>query len=225
VMRAAIASPCRKGQALTVSYGGYETSRKIDASGNAAVDVDLFLGNTQPVSLTYPDGHSETVQPAARDLREVSKVALIWQAPVNLDLHALENGVNPGDAGDVWPGAGVTAETAKSKLADGRGSGFVSLSDDGGHEGSKIEVYTFFHSPEQPNGVVSMMLDYVSRGNSPSGEFCGTGDKATIPYEVVLLSPKGVSTRERGVIAPAACGAKFTAASRLIRDAVPDLQF
>ena len=224
VMRAVIASPCRKGQAVSVSYGGTKTVRKIDANGNAKFDVDLFLGNSQPVALSYLGGHTETVQPAAGDLAEVFKIALIWDAPVNLDLHAFENGSLPGKSGHLWAGSTGTPKAAKAQLTDnGRGGGFISLSDDGAHEGSKVEVYTFFRSAEQPTGVVAMSLDYASRGDTPSGEYCGTGAQASVTYETVTWSPKGTTARERGAIAGAACGVPLS--SRLIRDAVPDLQF
>ena len=225
-MRIDIDSPCRKGQTISLRYGNYELVRKLDNAGRAAIDLDLFQGNTVPVGLNYPDGHSESLQPAARDLAEVWKVALIWQAPVDLDLHAMENGALTSKAGHVWSGAAGTAEAAKAQTADsGRGAGFISMSDNGSHEGSKIEVYTFFHTPDQPSGVVSMLLDYVTRGANPTGDFCGTGAKASIPYEAVVMSPKGTTTRERGVISPAACGVALSASARLIRDAVPDLQF
>ncbi len=225
-MRVDIDSPCRKGQTISLRYGSYELVRKLDNAGRAAIDLDLFQGNTVPVGLNYPDGHSESLQPAARDLAEVWKVALIWQAPVDLDLHAMENGALTSKTGHVWSGAAGTAEAAKAQTADsGRGAGFISMSDNGSHEGSKIEVYTFFHTPDQPSGVVSMLLDYVTRGANPTGDFCGTGAKASIPYEAVIMSPKGTTSRERGVISPAACGVALSASARLIRDAVPDLQF
>ena len=225
-MRIAIDSACRKGQNVSLRYGNYEFIRKLDNAGRATVDLDLFQGNADPVILNYPDGHSESFQPAARDLAEVWKVALIWQAPVDLDLHAMENGTLAGKAGHVWSGAASTAEAAKVQSTEsGRGAGFMSMSNDGSYEGSKIEVYTFFHTPDQPSGVVSMLLDYVSRGNNPSGDFCGTGAKASIPYEAVILSPKGTTSRERGVISPAVCGVPLSSSARLIRDAIPDLQF
>ena len=225
-MRIAIDSPCRKGQSVSLRYGGYELIRKLDNAGHAAIDLDLFQGKTESIGLAYPDGHTESLQPAARDLAEVWKVALIWQAPVDLDLHAMENGALNGKPGHIWSGAAGTAEAAKAQSTDsGRGAGFISMSDDGSHEGTKIEVYTFFHTTDQPNGVVSMLLDYVTRGNNPSGDYCGTGAKASIPYEAVMLSPKGITSRERGTITPAACGAAIAPSARLIRDAIPDLQF
>ena len=225
-MRISIDSPCRKGQSVALRYGSYEFGRKLDNAGRANIDLDLFQGNTISVGLSYTDGHSESLQPAARDLAEFWKVALIWQAPVDLDLHAMENGALNGKAGHVWSNAASTAEAAKAQAVDtGRGAGFLSMSDDGSHEGTKIEVYTFFHTSDQPSGVVSMLLDYVTRGNNPTGEFCGTGAKASIPYEAVILSPKGITSRERGVVSPAACGVPLAPSARLIRDAVPDLQF
>lgn len=222
----AIASPCHKNEPVQVAYGGFDTLQKLNASGQAAFDVDLIFANTQPVVLTYAGGQSETINPAAADLSDISKVALIWSAPVDLALHALENGAAAGSPGDVWRGTAASAETAKAKAADsGRGAGFISQAGDGSREGTKIEVYTFYHSADQPNGVVSMLLDYTSRGNVASGDFCGGGSKASVTYDVIMTSRKGAVSRERGVISPAACGTKFTPADRLMRDAVPDLQF
>ena len=217
-----IDSACRHGQPVTLRYGSYDIVRKLNAAGPTTLTLDLFLGKAETGKLTFADGTSADVA-AAGDLNGISKIALIWKAPVDLDLHAQEGG-RTGKDGHIWANAASTAESAKAATASlGRGSGFLSMTDDGQHDGTKIEVYTFIHHPEQTNGAVSMTLDYVSRGTLPTGDYCGTGSKASVPYEAILLSAKGTITRERGVIAAASCGVPLTPESRYLRDAVPDL--
>lgn len=224
-MQITVDSACRKGQPVAIKYGTYDFVRKLDGNGRGTIIVDLFLGKGEGVKLNYADGRDDAVAPVTSDLNEVSKVALIWQSPVDLDLHAFENGAVTGKAGHIWSGSASTAEAAKAQMNEtGRGAGFLSTAGDGQTEGTKIEVYTFFVSPEQRNGVVAISLDYATRGSTPSGDYCGTGAKATVPYEGVSLSAKGNITRERGVIAAAACGSPLQPSARFLRDAIPDLE-
>ena len=225
-MQVMVDSPCRKGQAVTVKYGSYDFVRKLDANGRSTIIVDLFLGKGEGVKLNYADGRDDAVAPVASDLNEVSKVALIWQSPVDLDLHAFENGAVTGKSGHVWPGSAGSVETAKAQMNEtGRGAGFISTAGDGQGEGTKIEVYTWFHSPEQDTGAVTMAVDYASRGDKPAGDKCGQGPLAEIPFDVVITNSKGKVQTESGLIPAAKCGETLAANARYLRGIVPDLKF
>ncbi len=154
----------------------------------------------------------------------LSKVAVIWQAPVNLDLHVYEYAARHGESGHVWPGAPSSADAAEAETrASKRGRGFLSTSDDGRGDGDKVEVYTFWHHAEQRSGLVATALDYETRGASPNADTCGSGVHASVVYETFILDPRGQLSRERGAIAPATCGSQLTGAGRYMEDAVPDL--
>ena len=225
-LQIAIDSPCRRAQNVTLRYGSYDFVRRLGPGGQATLVLDLFMGHKGPATLSFADGSNHNLDTGPGDLTATSKVALIWQSPVDLDLHAIEGGGAFGKPGHRWPGAASTVEAAQAEATgNGRGAGFVSSIDDGGHEGTKIEVYTFVHSAEQESGAVSMLIDYVSRGAKPTGEMCGSGALAEIPFTVVVLDHKGQTTTENGIVPAAKCGETLTGNARYLRGALPDLRF
>ena len=210
LMRVGIASVCRANQNVQFSYGGATLIRRFDAAGQLDFKLDCFAGATSLLLITFADGRRETRQVAARDLDKVSKIAVVWNAPVNLDLHAFEYSAAYGRAGHVWERAASTLVTARELALGGkRGRGLLSTSDDGRSLGDKLEVYTFFHNDEQAAGVVAMGLDYETRGESPSGTTCGAGSFAEVRYQVVLLDRRGQIARENGVFTGAPCGERI----------------
>jgi hypothetical protein len=220
-----IESTCRRGQTVTLQYGGYDLVRKLDDGGKAAIALDLFAGKSASATITFADGRAEAVA-MPLDREALSKVALIWQAPVDLDLHAIEGGGSFGKQGHVWANGTVSFDKAKAVMTEtGRGVGFLSTSDTGQHEGTKIEVYTFLHSPEQGTGAVNLLIDYVTRGAQPAGEMCSTGRLAEIPFDVVILDQKGRIQRESGVVPAAPCGETLSANARYLRGAISDLRY
>lgn len=225
-MSVSVDSPCRKGQTVNVQYGIYDFTRNLDGGGRGSFVFDLFLGKSEPVKLEYADGFSETVAPIVGDLGDVAKVALIWSAPVDLNLHAFENGAAPGKPGHVWANAAASLDQAKAQISEtGLSAGFLSAADDGARDGTKIEVYTMVQSLEQDSGAVTFSLDYVSRGDKPSGELCGTGSLANVEFEVVSTSRTGAIRRESGLVPAVKCGETLAGNSRYLRAAVPDLRF
>ena len=224
-VRVSIASPCRKGETFQISYGGAAFQRILDATGKADVVFDMYLGRQEPIAVVFADSsHSEVaVQP--RDLDKVSKIAVLWSAPVNLDLHAFGHAAAYGDPEHVWSGAPWKAKSAvREAVESGKGHGFLSLADDGNGPGLKAEVYTFVHSDDEAQGTVAMALDYASRGNVPDGEMCGEGRLASVDYEVIVLGRDGSVSRESGRIAGAPCGTALAEPARYRRSVVPDLK-
>jgi len=221
-----IESPCRRSQTVAVHYGAFDLARKFGASGQASFALDLFLGPKASLQLGFADGSTQPVQLPDQDLGTVSKIALIWQAPVDLDLHAIESGGAFGKAGHRWQGAASSLDATNAEVAaTGHGAGYISTTDDGTRDGSRIEVYTFVHSPEQDSGAVTMLIDYASRGATPSGDKCGTGALAEIPFDVVVLDHKGKIRTESSLIPAQPCGVPLTQPVRYLRGAVPDLRF
>ena len=219
-------SACRRGQNITLLYGDHDMVRKLDGNGQAIVIVDLIFGTGDGLTVKTADGRQDRVALVAKDAGQYSKAAVIWRKAVDLNLHASEGNAAFGTPGHVWSKAPLTAEEAKEKVAtSGRGAGFMSTIDDGNHDGSKVEVYTFFHSPEQPSGAVPFSVDHTSRGAQPAGEMCGTGALAEVPFDAVLLLRTGEVQRDSGVIPSVACGTPLEGKTRYLKNAVPDLRF
>lgn len=217
---------CQASRSFVVRYGGYELHRVLNAEGRAELEIDLFLGRDTPLGVTLADGSQHGVTIETADLERVTKIAVIWQGPLNLDLHALEYAAQRGEAGHVWAAAPSNANAAaeRSRTND-KGAGFMSSADRGHAEGHSIEVYTFWNGAGSGAGNVSLALDYESRGSVPSEHYCGAGGLAQVPFEVVVRSADGRIGREKGLISAAACGEALAEPARYNRDALPELRF
>lgn len=215
MMRVEITSACRINQDVQLAYGGVVQVRRLDRAGRLDFLLDCFAGATNELLVTFADGQQEQRPVVAKDLEKLSKVAVIWSAPVNLDLHAFEYSAGFGKAGHVWERAASTLVSAREIAAGGRrGRGFLSTSDDGRSLGDKLEVYTFLHHDEQASGVVAMGLDYETRGENPAGMTCGNGAFAEVRYQVATLGRRGQTGRETGILLSAPCGTKIGSQAR-----------
>lgn len=215
-MRVAITSSCRAGQPVTWAYGGAEFEARLDAGGRAELIVDCFAGTSTPVEIKLADDTLVSLPVEAADLDKLTKIAILWRAPVNLDLHALEYAALPGQAGHVSPATPRTlAEVRDLMDKSGRGAGFVSTASGQEAARDRLEVYTFLHRDGQAAGIVATALDYQSRGGRPEGEMCGAGPLAEIPFRIVTLSRRGQVAREAGVIAAAPCDKPLEGEARL----------
>ena len=89
-MKLTLKSECRSGQDVKLTYGGATLRQRFDANGYLATVVDCFAGTKDPIELEFAGGLRKSVPTVALDLDRVTKIAVVWQAPVDLDLHAFE---------------------------------------------------------------------------------------------------------------------------------------
>ncbi len=219
----AVTSQCLAGKKVTLNYGKHVFVHAIPANGEARLNLDLFEG-AQPAALVLPDGQRVAIDTSGADLSQVSKVAVIWSAPVNLDLHALEYLAVRGGAGHVWSGSPSNREQAGAASREGaQGRGFMSRVDDGSGDGVKAEVYTFWHKPGQRSGAVTLFIDNASRGDTPTGDHCGNGALARVEAMVVRMRPGGKVENELVRLGPAVCGQKLRDAERFNPDTLSHL--
>jgi len=215
MMRVKITSACRAGQDVHVLYGGAELVRRLDSAGTLDMTLDCFAGETTPVELKLQDGEQHTLAIATRDLGRVSKVAVVWKAPVNLDLHVFEYAADVAQKGHLWAKSSSTLEAARADIAaDGRGHGFLSSLSDAAGAGDKLEVYTFLHQNEKADGIVTFALDHETRGGKPKEATCGHGALAEIAFSITTLSRNGRFVRENGIMASADCGGTLAEEAR-----------
>lgn len=219
-----VTAPCRAGEAVTVSYAPYVFVRGLDGAGRLSFVLDLFQGRDAPLAVVFKDGERLPVAIGETDIDRVSKIAVVWGKPVNIDVHVYEYAASPGAPGHIWPRNPSSAEAALAETErTKRGRGFLSFTSEGVLPGHQIEVYTVWHHPEQSSGVVSTALDFETRGEALAGETCGEGPLAAIPFETVALRPRAPVVRERGVIAAARCGANLLDKGRYMDEALADL--
>lgn len=213
-MRLRIVSACRAGRSLSLEYGGAVLARRFDGVGRLEMNLDLFAG-TVPATLTLHDGSRQRIPTRARDLERVDKIAIVWSAQVDLDLHAFEYDARPGERGHISPARASTAIAARElTLASGRGRGFLSHVDNGDSPGDKFEVYTHFRAEGASLGPVRVLVDNLTRGTHPMGRNCGDGADARVIFESITLS-QGQLERLSGEISPQPCAQALDAARRM----------
>lgn len=224
-MRVDITSPCRAGQLATLRYGPYGLGQALDGAGKATMVLDMFLGRDEKATAEFQDGSRRPLTVVGKDLTKVSKVAVAWRAAINLDLHAFEYTAKAGDAGHVWSGATPSVDAIADKVSkSGRGQGVMSSTADAATVGDRIEVYTFWHGDGEHRGVVTMALDYETRGDKPAGETCGDGKLASLEVTVWRLG-RGASaaTSEQRLLSAVPCGVILAREVRFNPDSMPHL--
>jgi hypothetical protein len=220
-----VRSPARSNQPMTLSYGGSNTVHVLDGRGEQEITVDAFAGSSHPIQLRFKDGSTRDVAVEAGELDIVSKIAIIWQAPVNLDLHAFEYAARAGDPGHVWTGSAIPVIRAREIARAGqRARGVMTTTDGGDTLGDKIEVYTVYHSPNEVGGSIAFAIDFETRGDRAEGNYCGQAPFAAIPFTVVTLQRDGTPKRESGVLAAQPCGSALTREQRLETSLLPLLR-
>ncbi len=224
-MQLDLSSRCRADQRVILSYANVNFIRKLDSAGTLDFILDCFAGADTQLKITFADATSKVVAVVAQDLDAVTKIALIWQANINLDLHAYEYAAKHRARGHVWAKASNTLEASRSQTKiSSRGRGFLSMIDTGAAGGDHVEVYTFWHKRDQKFGLVMTAVDYETRGNNPQGETCGKGEHAQVAYQSITRTRQGQVSTEQGTIASMNCGAKLSLLTRYIRAAVRDLR-
>ncbi len=212
MMSISVRSSCRRQQAVTVSYAGLEFKRRFDADGGLDMTIDCIFGAAQPVIMTLVDGKTVSVPMSCLDLDRVSKVALIWRQPVDLDLHVFERPAAPGTAGLISmarPGMRDVARDLATTERAARGfmSSLGSAKAYDGADGVRMTVYTAFHPPQTTTQTIPVAIDFATRGDTARGETCVGGSLASPVYEIVRLTARGQVTREEGQFAALTCGA------------------
>lgn len=221
-----IDSPCRKFEIVRIKYAGMEFIRPVDENGRLDFVLDCIAGDGVPVDFVFADGSSDSKKAVALDLNKVIKIAVLWSAPVNLDLHAFEYAAKPQSPEHVWAGAPSSESEALGKLgSQKRGHGFMSTISGGTEKGSKLEVYTFWNQPGQKSGVINMALDYESRA-APAGrdlETCGTGLYSDVEYEAVLLDRNAPAKRSFRKFSSLDCSITLSGLDRFNHKTVPEI--
>lgn len=219
-----IEEPCRAGEAVTIHYAPYLFVRTLDGQGTLRFVLDLFQGALTPLALEFEDGGRRALTIGETDIDRVSKIAVVWGQPVNLDMHAYEYVAEHGGPGHVWAQRPSSAEAALDEtLRTKRARGFMSWTSEGTQPGHQVEVYTVWHHAEQTGGVVSTALDFETRGATLAGRTCGSGPLASIPFETLTLRPRSLPVRERGIISPLPCGETLIERARYMDEAVADM--
>lgn len=220
-----VSAACAPTGPIKLTYGRYTFTARLDAQGEARTLIDAFLPDVSSVGVSVAGGAPRAVPLEFANDRTVTKVAIVWRSPVNLDLHALEYAARRGGPGHVWANAPSTPEAALRRTDEtGRGRGFLTMLDHPTDGGDRAEIYTFVHPAGHQTGTISLSLDFESRSSSGPDDFCGSGPDASVPVTVHVSGPGQAPTTEQALIPAIPCGPKPNGEERYLRYAVPDLR-
>jgi len=151
----ALSAPCNPNERIVVKHAGLEFSDITDRDGAYFVSVPA-LNNHDAFSVTFANGSSVQAKPVTPSLENYDRVAISWQGGGKMHIHALENGVQFGDAGHVWAGFPGTSDTAGGPV-DG---GFLTALGNPDVVGPMLaEVYSFPAGRRHEDGAVRLSVE------------------------------------------------------------------
>lgn len=212
-----IVSPCHAGRAVEIAYSGLRLGIPIGADGRGALVLPGFQDNA-PAQLRFPDETAIDFELPFRNLDRVHRVAVVWDLPVRLELHAQEFGAPEGSAAHVRPDNPRSYENVRRT-----GGGYLERFRPVGSAGQNARVYTFIARPGGPRGVITMAIDFVSRQDASKPETCGSGALAAPRFSVVRSAEGVMEVPQTQRIGAVACDRIANLPSHLIGDAVKNV--
>ena len=214
-----IVAPCHAGTVAELSYSGLRFAVTLDGKGEGQILALGFEPNS-PALIKFENDEVVDFDLPFKGMDRVSRVALVWDMPVTLELNALEFGAPVGTEGHVGP------QNPRS-FTDVRrsGGGYLKSYRAAFGRGLNVEVYTHYARRGGESGIVKMMIDFASRNRDRLEGTCGGGTYAT-PQFMVVRSERGKLDRpvvRRLAALDCSRVAEEIGDKRLISSAVADL--
>jgi hypothetical protein len=212
-----IESPCRAGRVAELSYDGLRFAVALDAAGSATLAAVGFQ-QASDATLRFDDEEPSSFNIPFADTERMERVALIWDMPVDLDLHAFEFGALPSSSGHVGPDQPRSFREVRRN-----GGGYLLEYEPVGEMGQSISVYTHWRRNGGRTGVVKLAVDYATRAGARQPDACGGGALAEPGFTVMRASGGKILRPSHRRLASLACTAVSIAADRFVGDAVDDM--
>jgi hypothetical protein len=175
MLEASVYAPCDREAPVTLSHAGLRFDARIGADGQMILLLPALVEEAT-VNLTFADGREQSDTTFVPDLAQMERVALHWQGPATLSLHAYEFGAAWGEPGHVHAGS--------LRAAPDAGQGFVTaLGDPSLGEGNQVQVYSFPRGQSARSGQVVLEIEVPVTDAS-----CGR------PLEVQAIEVHGTAT-------------------------------
>ncbi|MEO1492123.1 MAG: hypothetical protein AAFV19_08225 [Pseudomonadota bacterium] len=215
----AVAAPCLGGTVAEIAYDNLRLAVALDVKGEGSITVPGFDAYA-PGTISFANGESLEVELPFRDLQRVSRVAIVWNAPVALELNALEFGAAYGDEAHVSP-----ANPRGFREIRKTGGGFLTQHTAIDGAGQNVQVYTHLHRQGGNTGAVKLMIDFASRSRDGIAAACGTGEHAAPTFDVLRTYRGGPQRQTRRQLAAMDCSSAVSSdpSTALIGGAVEDL--
>ena len=207
IVELTLLAPCHPNSRVEIYHGKLVFAMRTGHTGNLTVKIPA-LEKAAHFMLVFADGTKLKIGRTVDDLEQLERVAVQWNGPSVLNLHANEFGAKDGARGHIWAGNPGTIEQSNS-----RGGGYtVSLGDMEIDRPERVQIYSLPLNHDYGKGVVQLAVEAT-----PSGAACGT--------QVLLRTHHSKAGRLVGSSGYSfempACGA--AAQSILLNNAVRDL--
>lgn len=204
-----VTRPNSAGRKFKVEYSDEMFIGKFDAQGRAVVNFSLIAANNE-ISVRLAETPVITCKVEVQDFAKIFRVVMRWRDPVQLDLDVVEPGRQAGGFGNI--------NRTRTNSDQRQGTGVMDVISDPTDDGATGELsYVVANGTALLNtGVPTLRLDYVSRGSRPEPPYCGEHARASIPFELYVIS-HGEVKRSNFSTARARCGEVMTDAARLMR--------
>ena len=214
-----VISPCHSESVAELSYSGLRVAIPLDRDGRGSTLALGFEANSAAI-VRFADDEQVHFDLPFRGVDKIERVAVVWDQPVALELHALEFGAAPGGADHVNP-------QNPRDFSDVRrsGGGFLHSFRSYAGVGQNAQIYTHWKRRGAKSGIVKLMIDFASRNRDRLDGTCGDGPYAA-PGFVVLRSTAGRLGRptiRRLAALPCSRVSEEIGDSRLISGAIEDL--
>jgi hypothetical protein len=212
-----IESPCHAGAVAELSYDGLRFGVALDAAGAGTVAA-IGLQQASNATLRFEDGETLDFNIPFADTERMERVALAWDMPVDLGLHAFEFGASPQSAGHVRPKYPRSHDDVRR-----HGGGYLLEYRPVGGVGQSLSIYTYWHRHGGRSGVVKLKLDFTSRDGRKRPDTCGGGTLSEPDFTVLRSVAGKLERARRRRLASLDCAITASTADRYIGDAVDDM--
>ncbi len=215
-----IESPCHARTVAELSYDGLRFGVALDAAGAGTVAAVGFQQASDAV-LRFAGGETIDFNIPFSDTERMTRVALAWEMPVDLDLHAFEFGALPRSDGHVRPDQPRSYRDVRR-----RGGGYLLEYQPVRGVGQSVSVYTYWRRHGSRSGVVKLKVDFASRDGRKRPDTCSGGALAEPDFTVLRAVAGKLERPRRRRLASLDCAAVVGiagTADRYIGDAVDDM--
>ena len=155
-----IAAPCQPESVAELNYSGLRLAIPLDRQGQGKVLALGFEANAAAI-VKFTDGKEINFDLPFRGIGRIERIAVVWDIPVALELHALEFGAKTGDQNHVNP-------LHPRAFGDVRraGGGFLHTYRAYAGYGQNAQIYTHWKRRGGEGGIVKLMIDASSMSTS-----------------------------------------------------------
>lgn len=168
MVRLNLKADCAASSLVTIHHSGMMFTESLDDTGGLTIDVPALDPNAVFIA-ALGNGEGAVAVVPVPELTDFDRVAVQWQGPRGVELHAREFGADYGTARHRWHGA----EGELTEAVTGKGGFLTRLGNGGLSDRLVVEVYTFPTGHSTQAGDVILSVESEVTNNN-----CGQSVKA-----------------------------------------------